>query len=82
MGKTTSITLKKNIVSLWILLIDIELSESKIKQEITNFVYECANIWEGKSAKGFSDFITEQIILSILEESDSKKYHQIKRILD
>lgn len=81
LGKTTSITLKKHIISLWILLMEIKLNKSTIKESIVNFVYECSNIWNGNSAKGFSDFVTEQMLLTFLEKEDLYRYNKIKKLI-
>lgn len=80
-GKTTSITLKKNIISLWLLLKGIK-STNSIKNDIVDFVYDCSYKWKGESAKGFSDFITEQIILTFLEKDDIVDFYKIKKLLD
>jgi len=82
-GRTTSITLKKSTVALWVLFIAEQEQDSflKLKEKIVNFVYKCLDLWDGRTAKGLSDFVTEKMILELLEEGDLKKYRRILTIL-
>lgn len=72
-GVCTSISIRKNILALWVLHLDSE----EWKSPLNDFVYKCSDRWKGKSAKGFSDFVTSELILSLLEEKDSITYKQI-----
>lgn len=76
----TSLSIKKNLIALWILLGEEELSEGseQVKRLLTDFVYECLDQWDHCTAKGFSDFVSDKLIESILEVDD---YNSYKRIL-
>ena len=75
-GSVTSISMRKNITALWLVLSDI----GKVKQKdfILDFVYSSLDLWNGDTAKGFSDFVSEKMIAQILEKDD---YHEYKKIL-
>jgi len=83
----SSVSLKKNITSLWLLLsTDIDkrihcISRDRCKNSVTDFIYKNLNTWEKDSAKGFSDFITEKMINEILEKEDFTQYQKIKSAL-
>jgi len=74
-GSTTSISLRKNIVALWILLNEIPIKNRKSK--LVDFIYSCLDLWEGESAKGFSDFVSEKMVKGFLEQEDFKEYRKI-----
>ena len=84
-NSVTSLSLKKNLIALWILLRDNVqhndpiLQPLKSKDLLTDFVYNCLDQWEEDTAKGFSDFVSEKLIESILEEND---YIEYKKILE
>jgi hypothetical protein len=72
----TSITLRKNIVSLWILLMDKSNSDPYIT--VQNFIdLVCMKRWTGNTGKGLSDFITKCMVHSFLDEDDFKLYKKI-----
>jgi len=73
-GTVTSITIKKNILALWIIYspvtgdLDLEKTSSeKIMTLINKFVYTSLKYWDKETGKGLSDFITEQMIHDFLE---------------
>lgn len=73
---STSITLRKNIVALWILMMDKGGSEPyTVVQEFIDKV--CLKRWTGETAKGMSDFITKCMIHSFLELEDYQEYKRI-----
>ena len=72
-GACTSISIRKNILALWALFLEIE----DWKSSLNDFAYQCADKWKGRSAKGFSDFVTSELIVSLLEEKDSVLYKKI-----
>ena len=74
-GKVTSISIKKYIIALWILLSNYD--KKIYKKELNDFIYGCSDSWEGSSAKGFSDYCVLKMIISLLEENDSLKYKKI-----
>ena len=85
-NSVTSLSLRKNLIALWILLRDNVhehndpiLQPLKSKDLLTDFVYNCLDQWEEDTAKGFSDFVSEKLIESILEEND---YIEYKKILE
>ncbi len=77
----TSLSIKKNLIALWILLHDSDTSGVKdsAKLLLTDFVYECLNQWNKDTAKGFSDFVSDKLIESFLEKED---YIEYKLVLD
>jgi hypothetical protein len=78
-NSVSSLSLKKSIVALWILLHEINAKEAKGK--LIDFVYKCVDLWEEDNAKGFSDFVTERLIKDILDIRDYKEYLQIRGTL-
>ena len=85
----SSISLKKNIISLWLLGTENEKSEkNKNKNFVRNvrnvrdFMYQCLDKWKYNTAKGFSDFVTEKMIQDILEELDFIEYKKILKRLE
>lgn len=81
-GKGTSVSLRKNIVSLWLLLL--EKDDNKWFSHLNDFIYTCADEWCNKgheSAKGFSDFVSRKMIQSVLDEKDYKSYLRIYKNL-
>lgn len=78
----SSVSLKKNIVSIWLLLVVSNPSlYKKSKKLIMDFIYDSLNYWKKDTAKGFSDFVTERMIQDILEKEDFLEYKKIKDIL-
>lgn len=83
----SSVSIKKNIISLWILMTVTPLEKDLTKLEkihknyVTDFIYSCLNRWKGNTAKGFSDFVTEGMIRDILDKKDFSEYRRIKNIL-
>jgi hypothetical protein len=72
----TSITLRKNVIALWITMMDkIEENPHQLVQEFIDKV--CLARWEGASAKGMSDFVTKCMIHSFLDEMDFKVYKKV-----
>jgi len=72
----TSVTLRKNIVALWILIMDKAESDPYIiVQEFIEKV--CLKRWTGDTAKGMSDFITKCMIHDIVPEGDFVLYKKI-----
>lgn len=74
-GRSTSITLRKNIVSLWVVLLGISTKE--YDSEIYKFIEKCINDWGNDTARGLSDFVTEKMIQSILQKSDFVLYKRV-----
>lgn len=79
-SKVSSLSLKKNICALWLLLLDVQEGKDG-KERITDFVYDCIDKWENDSAKGLSEFISEKMICEMLQTDDYKEYRKIKRAL-
>ena len=84
--RTTSITLKKSIVVLYVLFTipegkSINQSSKQLKGAVINFVYKCLDQWDNKTAKGLSDFCIDKMILELLDKDDIKKYNQIAQII-
>lgn len=80
-GVVTSLTIKKNIITLWLLFSEantnLDLSDikdidfKKISKMVNDFVYDCMNHWENDTGKGLSDFITERMIQDIINDPDT-----------
>lgn len=91
LGKSTSVSLRKNIVSLWLLMkgitdnpYSVKLDTHKFDTELNTFIYDSADIWEKKgntTAKGFSDFIGQRMIEEFLEEEDFRTFCKIHQNL-
>ena len=92
-GIVTSLTLKKNIIAIWMLyrtplesdpeqvctLIEegLPVKDDTIREMVTRFVYRCLNDWEHDTGKGLSDFVTELMIEDALEMEDHSIYQMI-----
>lgn len=92
-GIVTSLTLKKNIIAIWMLyrtplesdpekvcdLIEdaMPVKEDTIKEMATRFVYRCIDKWDHDTGKGLSDFVTELMIEDALEMEDHAIYQMI-----
>ncbi len=92
-GIVTSLTIKKNIIAIWILyrtplksdpeqvvsLIEegLPVKEDTIKEMVTRFVYRSLNDWDHDTGKGLSDFVTELMIEDALEMEDHSIYQMI-----
>lgn len=92
-GIVTSLTLKKNIIAIWMLyrtplesdpeqvcdLIEegLPVKADTVKEMATRFVYRCLNDWEHDTGKGLSDFVTERMIEDALEMEDHSIYQMI-----
>lgn len=89
-GIVTSLTLKNNIIALWLLyrtptksdpeqVIDLleeglAIKEDTIKEMVSSFVYKSLDKWEHDTGKGLSDYVTELMIEDALENEDSNDY--------
>ncbi len=89
-GIVTSLTIKKNIIALWLLyrtpsledpeqILDLLESGGDVKDDtvgtmVNNFVYHCLSFWEQDTGKGLSDFVTERMIEDALEVEDYDMY--------
>ena len=72
----TSVSLKKNIISLWIVMM--EKQHEDPYEIIQRFIEKvCMPRWKGSTAKGFSTFITKAMIHSILDENDWITFKQV-----
>lgn len=79
----TSISLKKNLCSIWLLLSESSdfIKPKNAKNLILDFIYLSINEWKKDTAKGFSDFITERMIKDILSNEDFIEYKRIHDII-
>lgn len=80
----TSISLKKNICSLWLLLRENPNQKSQnLKNMVLDFIHTSLDEWQKNNitAKGFSDFITERMIKDILTEKDFIEYKRIHDVI-
>jgi hypothetical protein len=75
----TSVSLRKNIVSLWILLLEKDVNDWR--SELNEFIYDCVSDWGSATAKGFSDFILQKMIREFLEKEDYRDYLKIYKNL-
>lgn len=72
----TSVTLKKNIVALWLVMMDkVHTDHNRI---IIDFIQNvCMKRWRGDTAKGMSDFIIKCMIHSMLEKDDYEAFKMV-----
>lgn len=77
----TSISLKKSIVSLWLVMMEkIHCDHNKV---IIEFIQDvCLKKWYGDTAKGLSDFIQKCMLYSMLEEEDWQNYKMVYKALN
>ena len=78
--RVTSITLRNNIVSLWIVLSDFPRKKD-YHNEVSDFISDCMDTWVLASGKGLSDFVQDKMIESLLETSDYRIYTRILKDL-
>lgn len=82
-GSVTSISLRRNLVSLWLTLNTDDIKEfnsgvkGKLNGLVQNFIYGCLSDWKQDNGKGFSDFVSDMMIKDILDREDFRKYRQI-----
>lgn len=77
--RPTSISLRKNIVALWIIMNGIP--QKRWKEHITDFIYSCVSSWNGDSAKGFSEYISNKLIQGILDPDDISEFKEVMEVL-
>ena len=73
-GKVTSITLKANVLALFLLM---HGNPDKPHDFILEAIKEYLPDWKGDNGKGLSDFIGQKMIESILGKKEKKKYQRI-----
>ncbi len=79
-GFPTSITLRKDIVSLWILMT--EDVETDCIYLIQDFIYDIVlPIWTKSHGRGLSEFISKCMIRSVLSKQDFREYQKIQKKL-
>lgn len=77
----TSVTLKKNIVSLWLVMM--EKIHCDHNREIIDFIQNvCMERWRGDTAKGLGDFILKCMLHSILEKNDWENFKLVYKSLN
>lgn len=76
-GTVTSLSLRRNIVSLWLVLNLEDIEGIDLQGKVSNFIYSCLSKWEKDTGKGFSDFVSDLMIEDILDSEDFDKYKQI-----
>lgn len=73
---STSITLKKNIVALWIVMMDkVHTDHNRVIIEFIENV--CLKRWKGDTAKGLGDFVLKCMIHSFLERKDYEDFKNV-----
>ena len=79
-GFPTSITLRKDVVSLWVLLTD--NIDANGKEMIEDFIYEkVLPIWKKSHGRGLSEFISKCMFRSVLSRRDYSMYKKIHKNL-
>lgn len=80
--RVTSISLRKNIVSLWMVLNgETNASKDTMLIMVSDFIYESLDYWNNDTGKGLSDFVSERMIQEILEDEDYQMYRSISALL-
>jgi len=77
-GIPSSISLKKNLISLWLVLSDNhqEKGDDNI-QEIYKYIYNCLDTWKEDNLKGFSSFVSTSMIRDLLDTGDFTLYSRV-----
>lgn len=78
-GASSSVSLRRGVVSLWILYSGIRLDAWK--DSLVDFIYDCVGEWKGDSAKGFSEFVMHSMILDLMEDEYHDLYNKINSVL-
>ena len=77
----TSVTLKKNIVSLWLVMM--EKVHCDHNREIIDFIQNvCLKRWKGDTAKGLGDFVLKCMLYSIMEHDDWINFKEVYKSLN
>ena len=76
-GTVTSLSLRRNIVALWLSLSFDKIDKIDLQGKVSNFIYANLSDWKNNTGKGFSDFISEKMIEDTLEGDDFNKYRKI-----
>lgn len=74
--KNTSITLRNDMVALWLLMNDYGDDESN-EEKVLDFVDKCLDSWRLNIARGFSDHVYNCMYEDILERKDYLKFLRI-----
>jgi hypothetical protein len=73
-GSSSSITLSKKICSLYLMLV-LGGPKSKVGySELQTFVNNCLNDWTKPDCRGFGEYVTTQMIYTILDRNDFDNY--------
>lgn len=79
-GYATSVTLRKDIVSLWILLT--EDTNPDVNLLVQDFIHDVVlKLWKKFHGRGLSDFVTSCMIRSVLTSRDYSMYTKILKKL-
>ena len=79
--KHTSITLKNDMVALWLLMNDFDEKEDNPEDLVNEFVLKCLDLWKLNVARGFSEFVYKNMYADILERRDFLKFQRIQEAL-
>lgn len=80
-GAPTSVTLRKDLLGLWILLT--EKSDPDVVGLITEFIYDIVlPLWKPYHGRGLSGFTHKCILRSILGKRDYKLYKNIMLLIE
>jgi hypothetical protein len=77
----TSVTLKKNIVALWLVMM--EKIHTDHNREIIDFIQNvCLKRWKGDTAKGLGDFVLKCMLHAIMEDDDWINFKEVYKSLN
>ena len=79
-GSPTSVTLKNDIIALWILMLDYKAEDKK--DLLMEFIHEqCLPRWSKHHGRGLSEFISMCMIRSFLDKNDFFAWRKIYKSL-
>lgn len=77
-GRVTSITVKDNLAALYCTVMG---TQKDPYNSILNACYEIMNDWDGDSGKGLSQYVSDRLILDMLEPDEHKDYKKVLKKL-
>ena len=77
-NKPNSVTIRKDIVALWILMLELDIKGDEIQEALLNFVLnQCLPRWKKNYAKGLGEFINMCLLRSFLDRTDFYEWRKI-----
>lgn len=84
-GRVTSINIKDTIAALHYLMLSDRSDNAPIDHHVTHHIQDTCHAiitkWNGDTGKGLTGFITDSMILDLLEDKDIARYNKIVKYI-